>query len=211
MLIGNGIRYSPRSGLLNAGSVAGAVPVVRPVWSGINHRQMFDKDYTSFPSGAQEGSIVLSLKYGGMGMHETSTATVSAEVSAWGDVADSITGLGTASGAITGLKDSPCYIYGTGYLTGSEKGTGTISCSISIGAQPSAFDIAQAVWGMDNGIETGWTPRQVMRIVAAVLAGEVSGAGSFAPQFKSITGDSTRVSAETDASGNRTVVTTYPG
>lgn len=91
-------------------------------------------------------------------------------------------------------------------MQGGPRGTGSISCSISIGAQPSAFDIAQAVWGMDNAIETGWTPRQVMRVLAAAMAGKVSGSGTNAPVFRSITDAKDRITATTDADGNRVSV-----
>lgn len=56
---------------------------------------------------------------------------------------------------------------------------------------------------MDNGIETGWTPRQIMRIMAAALAGKVSGSDANAPAFRSVTDSKARITATTDADGNR--------
>lgn len=100
---------------------------------------------------------------------------------------------------------------GTGGITvPTIRGLTFISCSIKIGFQPSAQDIAYAVWGLDSGIETGWTPREVMRIVAAVLAGKVSGAGANAPVFRDVNDTKARVNATTDSSGNRTAVSLDP-
>ena len=116
--------------------------------------------------------------------------------------------LPTARLKATRLVNAPLYAQGAGSLEKAlPKGRGRALLSVSIGAQPSAFDIAQAVWGMENGIETGWTPRQIMRILASILAGKVSGAGSNAPVFRDITDSKPRVSATTDAAGNRLSVT----
>lgn len=209
MLIGRGIYYGQRGGLMG-GSVVGAVRAQRPVWNPADYRRSFDSDYLSFPRGYYSASQVLPMKYGGIGMSSVGSMSGALGISAWVTGAATFDGTCVVSAALTGLKDSPCYIYGTGALSAGPRGTGTISCSVSIGAQPSAFDIAQAVWGMDNGIETGWTPRQIMRVMAAVLAGKVSGAGSNAPVFRAITDAEARVNATTDASGNRTSVTLNP-
>ena len=58
-----------------------------------------------------------------------------------------------------------------------------------------------------NAIETGWTLRRVLRIIAAALGGKVSGAAANAPVFRSITDAKDRITATTDADGNRTAVT----
>lgn len=207
-LIGNGIYYSPRLGLCPGGvSAVGSCPTTRPIWNAICHRQIFDKDYLSLPSGAFNEATVMPIKYGGISMRDKSAASVSGSLVGMINGACSINGAATIVAALTGLKNSPCTMHGSGSFTASAKGNGSIKMTVSIGAQPSAFDIAQAVWGMDNGIETGWTPRQVMRIVAAVMAGKVSGAGANAPVFRSIGDTKPRVTAVTDASGDRTSIT----
>ena len=107
----------------------------------------------------------------------------------------------------TRLVNAPLHVQGTGLLEKAlPKARARALLTVSIGAQPSAIDIAQAVWGMDNGIETGWTPRQIMRVMAAVLAGKVSGAGSNAPVFRDVTDTKPRVSSTTDQAGNRLTV-----
>jgi len=203
-LIGNGLYYLPRQSYLGGASVVAHCITSRPIWKAMQHRQLFDKDYLSFPSGTYQSAICLPMKYGGMGMRLASSGSAQADIQAWASGAATIGGIGEViSAALTGLKNSPCTMTGSGAMTAAVKGTGTISCTVSIGAQPSAFDIAQAVWGMDNGIETGWTPRQIMRIMAAALAGKVSGSDANAPAFRSVTDSKARITATTDADGNR--------
>ena len=57
-----------------------------------------------------------------------------------------------------------------------------------------------------DAIETGFTLRQVLRIMAAVLAGKVSGAGSGVETFLGLDGSTERVEVTVDAGGNRTDV-----
>lgn len=59
----------------------------------------------------------------------------------------------------------------------------------------------------DTEIEPGWSMLKVMRVMAATLAGEVSGSSSNSPVFKSIDGLATRISATTTAKGDRSGIT----
>lgn len=145
-LIGNGIYYLPRQSCLGGASVVAHCAVSRPMWKAIQHRMLFDKDHLSFPSGTYQSAICLPMKYGGMGMRVTAAGTTQADIQAWGTVDGSMSGSGSVtSAALTGLKDAPCTMTGSGQMTGSVRGTGSMTCLVSIGSQPSAFDIAQAV------------------------------------------------------------------
>ena len=139
---------------------------------------------------------------------DVSTPVVAADIQGWAKAQETAGGAGSIPAAhVTGLKNRPMTTSGTGtIITAYPRARARPTLTVSIGSRPSADDIAQAVWGMENGIETGWTPRQIMRIVAAVLAGRVSGAGSNAPVFRDVTDTKPRVSATTDASGNRLAV-----
>ncbi len=68
--------------------------------------------------------------------------------------------------------------------------------------------IAAALLDLANAVD-GKTPRQALRIISAVLAGKVSGAGSGAETFRGLDDQHDRVVVTADASGNRTSVT-YP-
>lgn len=66
--------------------------------------------------------------------------------------------------------------------------------------------------GLDNVVvETGLNARQAVSIIAAACAGKVSGQDTNAPVFKAAgVPATTRITAATDASGNRTTVTITP-
>ena len=65
-------------------------------------------------------------------------------------------------------------------------------------------------WIATNGIESDITLRQAVRIMAAVLAGKVSGAGSGDERFTGLDGSTLRVEVTTDPAGNRTAVQYNP-
>ena len=69
---------------------------------------------------------------------------------------------------------------------------------------------ADALLDRADAIETGKTLRQAMRIMAAVLAGKVSGAGSGTETFTGLDGATTRAVVTTDADANRTNVEYSP-
>ncbi len=67
-------------------------------------------------------------------------------------------------------------------------------------------NVADTLLDQDDGIETDMTVREAMRVMAAVVAGKVSGAGSGSESFTGIDGSTARVQVTTDAAGNRTNV-----
>jgi hypothetical protein len=71
---------------------------------------------------------------------------------------------------------------------------------------PAPESNADALLDRADGVEADTTLRQAMRIVAAVLAGKVSGAGSGTESFTGLDGSTPRVEVTTDAAGNRTNV-----
>ena len=75
---------------------------------------------------------------------------------------------------------------------------------------PTPDDNADALLDQADGIETDTTLRHALRVMAAVLAGKVSGAGSGTENFTGLDGSTTRVQVATDAAGNRTNVTYTP-
>jgi hypothetical protein len=75
---------------------------------------------------------------------------------------------------------------------------------------PTAAQNADALLDRNHGIETNITLRQAIRIVAAVLAGKVAGAGSGDERFFGLDGATLRVEVATDPLGNRTAVSYTP-
>lgn len=66
---------------------------------------------------------------------------------------------------------------------------------------------ADALLDRADAIETAWTVRKVLRIMAAAMGGKASGAATNSPVYRNITDTKARITATTDASGNRTAVT----
>ena len=71
---------------------------------------------------------------------------------------------------------------------------------------PTPDAIADGLLDRVNGIENNVTLRQAVRVMAAVLAGKVSGAGSGDEKFMGLDGLTLRVEVAADAAGNRTNV-----
>lgn len=72
---------------------------------------------------------------------------------------------------------------------------------------PTANANADALLDRANGIETGWTLRQAMRIALSVLGGKASGQDTTTGKFRDVTDAKDRVTATLDGAGNRTAVT----
>jgi hypothetical protein len=72
---------------------------------------------------------------------------------------------------------------------------------------PTANQNADALLDRANAIETGWTPRQVLRVIGSTTAGELSGAGTATEVFRALDDSKARVTATVDENGNRTAIT----
>jgi len=90
----------------------------------------------------------------------------------------------------------------------------TIKIRASSSATISSLDILELpsliesnVYDLSDGVETGMTLRQSLRILTAALAGKASGLGTNYPVFRDVNDTKDRITAETDIYGNRTSVT----
>lgn len=84
--------------------------------------------------------------------------------------------------------------------------------SVSIRSNNSAGLIVASdtdgAWDVPNGVDAGLTLRQAVRLMAAALAGKISGAPTGPILIRDTADEKTRISATVDASGNRTAITT---
>ena len=67
--------------------------------------------------------------------------------------------------------------------------------------------VAAALLDLANGVETGITTRQALRATLSALAGKVSGMSANAPVFRAADDSKDRITATTDAAGNRSAIT----
>ncbi len=72
---------------------------------------------------------------------------------------------------------------------------------------PTANQNADALFDQADGVETGWTFRQALRIVLSALGGDLSGAETGTVNIKDVNNTKNRIVAPVDANGNRTGVT----
>ena len=85
----------------------------------------------------------------------------------------------------------------TGDLVGRVVGD-SATIFVGVGVQP---DLTQT-----NGVEMGYTLKQVLRLIAAAVAGKSSG-GPGSPVFRSLDDSANRITGVADDSGNRTTAT----
>lgn len=80
---------------------------------------------------------------------DVSAGALTSDIKGTGRTQSTITAQGIISAAhVTGLKNSPMTASGSGTITTAlPKAIARPSMTVSIGSRPSAFDVAQAVWG----------------------------------------------------------------
>jgi hypothetical protein len=66
---------------------------------------------------------------------------------------------------------------------------------------------ADALLDRAAGVETGWTPRQSLRVMLASLAGKLSGAATTTVTIRDVGDTKARITATVDTDGNRSAVT----
>jgi hypothetical protein len=165
---------------------------------------------TGAPSGMRFGrSFIWPIKDGGLGATQAYVPApiIDAAISAIGEIGGSAAG----SVSINADETEGQIIYGSAAgvatVTVTVAGPGRIAASVVIGFQPSAEDIAFTL--LDNfEIESGLTVRQALRLIAAVTAGKISGAGGTTITIRNAVADTDdRVTATVDGNGNRTAIT----
>ena len=91
--------------------------------------------------------------------------------------------------------------------SGTSLGLSNLDAAVSSRLASSSYENTDSFLDKANGVETGWTVREAMRIMLSVIAGKVSGAGTGTEIFRNTTDTKNRVSSTVDTSGNRTTVT----
>lgn len=87
-----------------------------------------------------------------------------------------------------------------------------VASEVSIVAQNSAGLVVAsnmtpaAIWAQE--LETGFTAEELMKLMAAALAGKLAGAASTTITIRSVDDSKTRITATVDADGNRTAIVT---
>lgn len=86
-------------------------------------------------------------------------------------------------------------------------GMASANLDTQLAALPTAAENAAGLLDLSEGVETGLTVRQAMRLIAAVLFGKASGLDTTEVTFRDTQDGTDRVVATVDQYGNRTAVT----
>jgi hypothetical protein len=120
---------------------------------------------------------------------------------------------GDMNGAVIGLKfalmDCQPHTFNIKTVSGVPDASGYYPADVKVVKTADADTWLSGTAGADahfdrpNGVEAGFTFRQVMRLIASVLLGRVTGAQTGTETFESVSGAIDRVVFEDDGSGNR--------
>jgi hypothetical protein len=111
----------------------------------------------------------------------------------------------SAGATLTALGWGVTAITGVATFTGTRYATGELEASITPFTELSPQNLASAVWA--ELLESGYSAGDIMRVMSAALAGEVSGAGTATVTIRDIADAKDRIVASVDGTGNRTAVT----
>lgn len=100
---------------------------------------------SSFPYGYHDKARILPVSAGGISCRVISGGVLSLDIYGLGLSQSTISGIGSLVSDIAGARNGEVNLSGSGSISCTAKGNGIIECRISIGAQPSVFDIVQAV------------------------------------------------------------------
>jgi len=152
MLLTQGTLVSVRGKLIGGTSTGhGRLPSQRTgfsPWFSLTNGTGLDEK-TSVPDGYRVGVAIYPARSdGGMACRLTASGSFISDITATGNLRGSIDGMGsTGTVNLAGGVNLLSSITGSGVLSSLDmRGKARLSCTISIGASPSAEDIAQAVW-----------------------------------------------------------------
>ncbi len=141
----------------------------------------------------------------------TGSSSVVATAAGLADLAASLYGDGAVDAGNTALMDIASTIRGYGDLT--PEGIRDSVWQAVLANYPDAGSAGLALTNAGAGgnpwsaiIEDGMTAEEVLRVIASVLAGKVSGAGTGTETFKGLDGTTDRVISTVDNDGNRSNV-----
>jgi hypothetical protein len=168
--------------------------------------------YRSFQvsSGSPTGTIsqTLSPFLSSISGTTTVTGTTSQTLSPFVSSISGVSGSGVFGDMAYTLSNFSSSVSGSPIVSGSSAGgmgafASDISGSSGVNLTLTAADV-DLIWDEDMG--EGYTARDLMKIMAAVLAGKRSGTGTGLEVFKGLDGSTDRVASTIDSSGNRTAV-----
>ncbi len=120
-----------------------------------------------------------------------------------------LTGSGDLAATRSALANALANLLGVGGVTNAlSRADGFMGAAINVtGSTLTTANVADAVWGAIA--DSGYTYEQVVRLLAAAIAGASTG-GPGSPVFKALDGTTPRIAGAADSSGNRSGITYTP-
>jgi len=154
---------------------------------------------------AGTGQLIISMLASLSGAGAVSSASLQAFL----QLAAALSGTGSLAAVATGKGNILAALNGTGDADATATAKGTLAAAITVtGDLLTTANVADAILDDANAVETGLTVRNALRLMAAALAGELSGGATTTITIKNaVAGDKDRIEATVDANGNRSSVT----
>jgi hypothetical protein len=178
-------------------TIAGAGAHTGAIAGGVNGEASLTGEGTLTGVGALIVSLVAALTGSG-------TITNAAAVG-FLQLAASLAGAGDFAGAASALASAASALSGSGTATATIRATGQLASAIVVtGDLLNTANAGRAVWA--SVLEAGYTAEQILRVLAAAVAGESSGAPDGPIVFTGLDGVTDRITGDVDGQGNRSNV-----
>lgn len=140
----------------------------------------------------------------------TGTGSISATATAVAQLTAALAGTGSVSGSAGAIANLTATIAGAATVAAQQRALAHLSADITVGEATTltADEIAATVWA--TVIESGYSADDVLRLIAAAVAGKLSGADGTTITIRDITDAEDRIVATVDENGNRSAVTLTP-
>jgi hypothetical protein len=151
------------------------------------------------------GALIVSLSAALSG-----SGTISgAQLNAFLNLAAALSGVGGLTAQASALGHLAAAIEGSGTATATIRALGALAAAITVtGTGLSTANVADAILDAASGVEANLTLRQALRLIAAAVAGKVSGAATTTVVIRNaVDDDKARITATVDSNGNRTAIT----
>jgi len=184
-------------GLASRNALTGEGAITADAWA----VKLAEAAVTGNGDAAATGGLIVSLIAAITGSGTVTEGDVKAFLAA----VAALTGSGDAAATATGIGAALAALVGSGDIDLSPTAVGELDADLVVtGTGLTTANVGQAVWA--RVIEAGFTAEQVLRLIAAVTAGDATGLESGSPSFEGLDESTTRV-AGTYSSGTRDITT----
>lgn len=170
----------------------------------IEHRQKFGSS-VSMPQGYQSAYRALLPTFSTSGFMSSiirGSGSFNSSITSIGNMLAILAGVGSIDANANSAVNMHITLAGNSTFNANVTSIGWMSATLDAGARPSAFDIAQEVFG--SIVESGVNFKEVLRILVAIAAGRTTinnlGSGNATVNFRDLANAKNRISASMEGS-----------